>query len=237
MSFTIFEETKENQDKLLDLFLKPGLYGMIGDANSAKSNALYFIIQEFMKKYDFKLYTYGLRADIVGATKIHQVAQLEKIRDSFIIVDEFQSLMDVENRKIRNQIEASLRLIYHNNNRLLLSGLPENYKKFISSKLQAVIFKRCLLADLINGSRVKELAVTYKGYELGSAVLDIPQDVALVYDGEFYYNVKIPYIEAGDTKAKNKNIFTEKSVPENVPNNVLENVPLPVQETVPNYVP
>jgi hypothetical protein len=210
-NFNIFEEEKSNQDRLLNLFLEPGLYGLIGDANSAKSNTIYFIIQEFMKKYDFELYTYGLRMDILGATKIHQVAQLERIRDSFIIIDEFTSLMDVENRKIRNQIEASLRLIYHNNNRLLLSGLPENYKKFLSSKLQAVIFKRCLLADLINGSRAKELAVTYKGYELGSAVLDVPQNKALVYDGNFYYNVEIPYIPAGDSKAKNKNIFVEKS--------------------------
>jgi hypothetical protein len=209
-SQSIFEEEKPNHDKLLALFDSPKLIGVVGDANSGKSNLLYFIVDSLMKKYKFKLFSYGLRVNIAGEIKIYSVEQLEILQDSIIIIDEFASFFDVDNRKEKKQIEQTLRLIFHNNNVVLFCGLSENYKKFIASKLDAVIFKRCALGDMINGSRVKSLAMQYGGYERGAAILNIPKDSALLYDGELYHKVSIPYMAGGDTKANNNDILLGK---------------------------
>ena len=209
-SKSVIEPSSNNHEKLLSLFSSPKLIGIVGDANSGKTNLIVWILESLMKTNDFDFYTYGLRINIVNEKKIHSVEQLESIKNSLIVVDEFPSMIDIENRKQKKEIESTLRLIFHNNNILILCSLPESYKKFIASKLDAVIFKKCAIGDLINGSRVKTLVTNYSGYEKGAAVLNIPNDNALLYDGSFYYKVQIPYIEWGDTKAKNSLIFRGK---------------------------
>ena len=57
------------------------------------------------------------------------------------------SIFDLEDRKKRKLIERTFRLIFHNNNVLVLVGLPENYKKFISSKLGVIIYFKSTIAD------------------------------------------------------------------------------------------
>lgn len=205
--------TTQEQDKLLDLFQTPKLIGLVADANTGKSNLLYWAIKTLQTRYAFKLYSYGLRVNL-GEQKIFSVEELEIVRDSIIIVDEFASLFDVDDRKEKKQIERTLRLIFHNNNVVLFAGLPENYKKFIASKLNAVIYKKCALKDFINGSRVKQLALNYEGQEQGAAVLNIPVQTAIVYDGIHYTHVNIPHMAEYDTKASNASILVQKNVQE-----------------------
>jgi len=192
---------------LLDLFNSPKLIGVVADANQGKSNMLYFAIKALRSKYNFGLYTYGLRVTLADEQKIFSVEQLEVIHDSIIIIDEFASMFDIDDRKEKKQIEQTLRLIFHNNNVVLLCGLPENFKKFIASKLDAIIYKRCALGDFINGSRVKKVAFNYRGYELGAAVLNVGIDEAIVYDGTHYHKVNVPYVPDGDTKANNVSVL------------------------------
>lgn len=205
----ITEEPGDNHDKIINLFKAPKLIGLVADANEGKSNLLYWLIKALREDYKFNLYSYGLRANVVGERKIYSVEQLEIIHDSIIIIDEFASMFDIDDRKEKKQIEQTLRLIFHNNNVVLLCGLPENFKKFIASKLDSVIFKRCALSDFINGSRVKKIAFNYRGYELGAAVLNVEVDNAIVYDGKFYDKVNIPYVEEGDTKKNNISILED----------------------------
>lgn len=207
---SIIEDPNDNHEKLLDLFNSPKLIGMVGDADTGKSNLLYFVIKALRNHFQFNLYTYGLRVNLVGEQKIYSVEQLEVIHDSIIIIDEFASMFDVDERKEKKQIEQTLRLIFHKNNVLLLCGLPENFKKFIASKLDAVVYKKCSLGDFINGSRVKKIAFNYRGYELGAAVLNVEVSQAIVYDGTHYHKVNVPYIPDGDTKANNISILKEK---------------------------
>lgn len=197
------------QEKLIDLFKTPKLIGLVGDANEAKSNLLYFAIKTMQAKYNFKLYSFGLRVNL-GEQKIYSVEELEVIHDSVIIIDEFASMFDIDDRKEKKQIEQTLRLIFHNNNVVLLSGLPENYKKFIASKLDAIIYKRCALKDAINGSRVKQVMYNYSGPEMGAAMLNIERDMALLYDGVHYTKVTVPFMTEFDTKANNPVLLQEK---------------------------
>lgn len=198
------------QDRLLELFKTPKLIGLVGDANEAKSNLLYWTIKALKERYNFRLYSYGLRADL-QEQKIYSVEELEVIHDAIIIIDEFASLFDVDDRKEKRQIEQTLRLIFHNNNVVLFSGLPENYKKFIASKLDAILYKRCALKDAINGSRVKQVMYNYRGAELGAAMLNVEKNKVIMYDGTHYVNVEVPYMEDHDTKANNPNILQPKS--------------------------
>ena len=131
------ELVKMDNNKLNKLFLTPKIIGLIANVNEGKSNAIYWILETLNKDFTFNIFVYGLRCEVPNTMKIYSVNELEQIKDSVIILDEFSSLFDVENRKMRRQIENTLRLIFHNNNVLLLCGLGENFKKFISAKLSA----------------------------------------------------------------------------------------------------
>lgn len=189
------------------LTCRPKIVAVIAETNQGKSNLLYNLIMTLNEKGEpYNLHTYGLRFDL-GENKIHSLAELEGIRDSVIIIDEFQSLFDTDNRKNKKAIENSLRLINHNNNILFLCGLPDNFKKFISNKVDIFIFKKCRIGSFINGSWAKSVCLEYRGQELGSTVLELGLDEAIIYDGT-YTKINVPYMEGFDTKKSNKKIVT-----------------------------
>ncbi len=211
------------------LFNEPKVMCVVGDVNTGKSNLLYDIIKELRDNSRFTLITYGLRNKLPYAKEVYSVEELENVRNSVIVIDELFSLWDLENRKIRRQIENSLRLIHHNNNILLLCCVPENLKKFLSAKITTYIFKKCSLSDFINGSSAKNVLNSYKGEEMGSSILNVKSSDALVWDKGSFGKIKgIHYYREYDTKLKNVKIFHERKEeksPENcansVPNNVL----------------
>ncbi|MAG77183.1 MAG: hypothetical protein CL811_10545 [Colwelliaceae bacterium] len=201
--------------KLNKLFDKPKVIGLVANANEGKSNLIYYILDSLKKDYKFDVYVYGLRCAFEGTTQVHSIEEIEQVKNSIIIVDEMMSLFDLNNRKVKAQIENTIRLIFHNNNVLLLCGLGENFKKFISAKLNAVIFKRTTIADLINGCTMKNVLLSYKGNERGQSILNLGIDEALVFDGLHYHRMDVPYMEKYDTKKKNCAILVRKSVRQN----------------------
>ena len=203
---------KQINNKLNKLFSTPNIIGLIANVNEGKSNAIYWILETLNKDFTFNIFVYGLRCEVPNTMKIYSVNELEQIKDSVIILDEFSSLFDVENRKMRRQIENTLRLIFHNNNVLLLCGLGENFKKFISAKLSAIIFKKTTLADLINGSNAKNIIMNYKGMDMGATLLNLGLDEAVLFDGLHYHKFNVPYLPQYDTKIKNVPILVPKSV-------------------------
>lgn len=198
---------KNVQEMFLKMFNKPKVIGLCSDANQGKSNLIYYMLYSLKQKGTFNLYTYGLRNKIEGAIEVFSVKELEQIRNSIIFIDEFFSLFDLDNRKVKQQIENTLRMLFHNNNVILLSGLGDNFKKFISSRLDIMIFKATTLSTLINGSAIKNQIMSYKGSEMGSEYLNIPIHEALIYDGKHWTRLDIPLYEKYDTKAKNQEII------------------------------
>lgn len=192
---------------------KPKIIGIVGDVNTGKSMLLYNILEQVAKKHTFKLYYYGLRLDFdkVDSQRIYSVAELEAVRDSLIIVDELSSLFDLDNRKIKRIIENTLRLINHNNNILIACGTPENFKKFLSAKCSSFIYKKCTIADFINGSNVKNILNAYKGSEKGSELLNLKVDECLVYSEGHYIKEKVSYLKKYDSKKEKVNIFVPKN--------------------------
>lgn len=198
------------------LFSSPRVIGCVANTNEGKSNLIYYFLDTLKKSYKFKVYTYGLRCEFPNTIQFHSLTELEQLKDSIIFVDELFSLFDLDNRKAKRDIENTIRLIYHNNNVLFLCGLGENFKKFLSAKLSAVIFKKVTLADLINGSAVKNIIMNYKGTERGSAILDLGIDKAIVFDGLHYHKLDIPYLRKYDTKKHNVPILVLKTVSKKV---------------------
>ena len=205
-----------NKLKISNLFRKPKIIGLCANSNEGKSNTIYWILDKLSKDFKFKVYVYGLRCEFQNTIRINSVEEMEQIKNSIILIDEMFSLFDLDNRKVRSQVENTLRLIFHNNNVLLICGLGENFKKFLSAKLHAVIFKKITLADLINGSTVKNIIMSYKGEERGTAILDLEIDEALVYDGLHYHLIDVPYMKQYDSKIKNIPILVPKNVIKNV---------------------
>lgn len=200
-----------------DIFRDPSIrvIGIIGDPNQAKSNTIHHLIDIIKKKCTgAKMYAYGLKTRIENVQDIHIVAELETIRDSVIFIDEFYDFLRMSNRKSAEKAESCLRTIYHQNNIIILCGLPHNYNKFVSGLLNAVIFKQCLLEDFIQRSSVQQFVMAYSGgYEVhkASEILSMPKNVALVWiKGEHEYEVDIPYVESGDSKRFNKPILIYK---------------------------
>lgn len=101
----------------------------------------------------------------------------------------------------------------------MLCGVGENFKKFLSSKLDVIIYKKIDFEDLINGCRVKNVIKNYKGPEAGTTLLNLGIDEALIFDGESYDKIHVPYMKEYDSKAKNVEIV-QKSIPKSVPKNV-----------------
>ncbi len=193
------------------IFNKPKIIGFCANTNEGKTNTLYYFLDYLNQRYKFNVYTYGLRINYENTIKIHSVEELEQIKDSFVIIDEMFTLFDMDNRKIKRQIENTIRLIFHNNNTLLLCGLGENFKKFLSAKLHIVIFKKITYRDLINGSTIKYIIMNYKGSESGSTMINLDIDKAIIWDGKHYNRLDIPYLSQYDSKKKNVPIFVPKN--------------------------
>ena len=211
-------QTKKNIiDKgIIRLFNEPKIISVCADINQGKSMLLYHILETLKKKGKFDLYTYGLRLNFLNSQEIFSVVELEQVKNSIIVIDELSSLFDLDNRKIKKLIENTLRLLNHNNNILILCGTPENFKKFISAKVDYVIYKKSTFSDFINGSKIKNMLMSYKGNERGSEILNLAIDEALVYDGTHYNKINVPYYKKYDSKRNNKEIIVPKIVRKNV---------------------
>ena len=202
-------------NQLIKYFNKPKILSIIGDVNTGKSNLIYYLIKQLKENYSFNLVTFGLKFKIKNATIINSLEQLENCRNSLIFLDEFYTLFDLDDRKKKRQIERTLRLIHHNNNVLVLVGVPENFKKFISGKISTCFYKKVTFDNFINGSSVKGNLISYEGHGMGSKTLNLLKNEVLVFDKD-YKILNVPYLKEFDSKANNKNIFVEKKSAENV---------------------
>ena len=203
------------EKKIIDYFDKPEIIGIIADVNEGKTNLIYHLIKELKKESSFNLVTFGLKFKIAGANIINSLEQIEDTRDSLIFLDEFYTLFDLDDRKKKRQIERTLRLIHHNNNILVLVGVPENFKKFLSSKTSVCFYKKVKMQDFINGSSVKSNLVSYEGKGMGYKILNLKKEEVLVFDGN-YRIFDVPYLMEYDSKLNNKDIFVQKKCAEKV---------------------
>ena len=193
----------------------------MSEVNQGKSMTLCNIIIDFVTQYEGDVYTFGLPKEILDEIDSDQVKpfssvlELEKIKNGIIAVDEVGSLFNLNNRKEHRMIEKTLRMVAHHNNRIILAGLPDNFRKFISSLATGFMFKSLNLKSLINGSHGKEILLQYSEQGMGAFTLDVPLDKVLCYsqvpiDGSCFWLDDVVYMQELDTKAQNVSLFVPK---------------------------
>ena len=188
---------------------------LTGQTSTGKTMLLADMAVQYLKRYTAPVYTYGLKKQITNqldVTVFSSVRELEQIENGIILVDEVGALFDLENRKQKRMIENTLRLIDHHNNKIVFSGLPPDFKKFISAKAQCFMYTSLTISDLINGSMAKTTLLEYRYHELGAYVLSVPQGQVLCYDNDGFWMDSFTYYPEYDTKANNKDLFQEKEI-------------------------
>ena len=200
----------------IDRILKNDITILMSEINQGKTMTLCNIIVEYVTKYTGDVYVYGLRPKILGQmTTIYpfsSVLELEKIQNGIIIIDELNSLFNLNNRKEHRMIERTLRMTSHHNNKLVMAGVPDNFRKFLSSLATCFMFKSLNLGSLINGSHGKRILEQYRLSEMGAFTLSIPKNQVLCYseeivNGSNYWIDDVLYFERFDTKKENSNLF------------------------------
>lgn len=199
------------------LFDQPRIIGVCADVGQGKSNMLYTLMNYLQTEYGFDkdhLYSYSLPI-WTGEQKIFSVEELELIENSVIILDEFYLFLNLDDRKRVKQLAAMMQRIKHSNNVLIMCGLAHNFNKFISSQLEIKIYKQVTIKNLINGSPMKDVVVSYNGKEKGSTILKMGRDQALIYglSGEgtgimHYQMASVPYMPEFDAKMALPDILT-----------------------------
>ena len=187
---------------------------LVGNRNEGKSMFLCNLIKEYKSNYEGDICAFGLSKSItdeLGVKQFNSLIELESIRNSIIIIDELGLLFDIDDRKKKGMVEGILRLISHNGNRLLMCGVPNDFKRYLCSKAKCFIFRTTNISDMINGGMAKEILKQYRGDEMGYYSLKLDEGEVLCYDGEFFKE-KYGYIKEFDTKLKNVNFFVHKKV-------------------------
>ena len=182
---------------------------LMSRSDEGKTHTLCTLIEEYKRQFNGVVTTFGFRdelIDLLNVKSFSSLIELEEIRNSIIIVDEVGSLFDLENRTKRHLIESTLRLVNHRGNKILLSGLPSDFKKFLCAKAKVFLFKTLMISDLINGSLAKEILLQYRGPGLGTYTLLFDKGTMLCYDGKFWVE-SCSYNEKFDTKKNNENLF------------------------------
>ena len=192
---------------------------LVGQTNTGKTMLLADLMCKYIKAYTSPVYCYGIRNEITDklrpvVTSFSSIRELERIKNGIIIIDEIGELLDLENRKKKRAIERTLRLITHNNNRLVTAGLPTDFRKFLSAKATCFMYTSLTISDLINGSLVKTTLLDYARSALGSYVLELPAGQVLCYDSlrlpEFWMD-SFSYYKEFDTKKDNLSLFKKRA--------------------------
>ncbi len=215
-------ESEREQQKAMQInakldvqrILKNNLSILMSKTNEAKTSFMCELIKEYKENFDGNVCAFGFKEELINKLNIKSFSsllELENISNSIIFVDEVKVLLELENRKKATQVDNILRLVEHKGNKIFLSGLPSDFKKFICAKTVCFCYKSLEITDLINGSRAKEILLQYRGREIGSFGLHLPKEEVICYDGEFWKE-RFPYRTEWDTKLGNCDLFKEKIV-------------------------
>lgn len=193
----------------IERILNNDLTILLARSNEGKTQTIINLIKGYKEKYKGDVQTFGISKIITDKLKVNtfnSLLELEKIKNSIILIDEVATIFDLEDRKYRKQIENILRLVNHNGNKIFLSGLCSDFKKFLCAKAKCFLFKGLNISDLINGSLAKEILLQYKGDGVGVYNFELPKDKLLCYDGQYFIE-EVKYYKELDLKTGNINLF------------------------------
>lgn len=186
--------------------LQHKVIGIVADEDEGKTNTMFYLMDEVLRnKKPVACYFYHseYRKMFQHVQQISTLDELEQLRDTFIFIDEFKELFQLENRKFWHMVERVFNLLLHNNNVIVLCGVPNYYRKFIASKVKLWLIKGISFQSCVNGSALKEYVMALTGDYVGSTRLAIPKNKVLI-EGVFH---DVPHLKRYDKKLNNLDLF------------------------------
>lgn len=186
---------------------KGRVFGIVGSKHSGKTTVLLQLIEE-SKKYQTNKFCYFYHQEYKEKIKdmqfINTLNNLEQIKDSFIFIDEFSELFQINDRHATEIVKLVIAQIEHNNNILVLCGLPEYFNKLLSGFIgDNWLLKSLNYDELKNGSGLKKYIKSLSGEYVGGTRVNI--DINKVLHKGIFHNVK--YTKSKDKKANRKDLF------------------------------
>jgi len=181
-------------------------------SNEGKSIFLAQLVKEYTQKFNGTVWVCGMKEEITNKLPVKtfkSLIELEEIESAIVIIDEVGQLFDLTDKRKQKQVDQTLRTVNHKGNKILLAGLPTDFKKYLCAKAKCFLLKSLKITDLINGSEIKSVVSQYSGDEKGTFLLKIPINEVLCYDGH-YWKEKVEYVAEFDTKKNNTNLFEQK---------------------------
>lgn len=186
------------------------VFGIVGSKHSGKTTTLFNMIEDAMQyKTDIHCYFYHTeyKQKFDSVNFVNSLNELEQIKDSFIFIDEFSELFMLHDRHATEMIKTIIAQIEHNNNYLVLCGLPNYFNKMVSSAVgDNWLLKSLNYDELVNGSGLKNYVKTLSGDFVGGTRLNIPVD-KLLFKGLFN---TVKYDVEKDKKANRVDLFEKK---------------------------
>lgn len=192
-----------------DILKSGSVIGLAGGVSSGKTNTLFQFI-EATKKYKAEKVCYFYHEEykerVKGVDFISTLEELEQIEKSFIFIDEYLELFRLTDRHSVEIVKRVMAQVKHNQNILVLCGLPEYYRKFVSSVVDEWVLFNIDFSEMVNGSRLKQYVTRLSGDFIGGTRLNVGVG-HMLWRGKRY---KVAYDKAKDKKANGFNIFEAK---------------------------
>lgn len=192
-------------------FKNHSLTGIVGGISSGKSNLLFNMINETIRK-GFKPVCYFYHNEYKELYKnkltlIEELEDLEVLRNSIIFIDEFIELLQL-NKRNAGHTEVLIRIfaqLTQNNNKIVLCGVPKYYNGFISALVDNWILCKLKFSELVGGSPLKKYIGGLSGDKVGGVSINL-------LAGEFLYKgilYKSKYLKAYDKKKDYDKVFKD----------------------------
>ena len=205
-----------------DIFGENKIIGLAGSKNSGKTNNLMQALKQFREtNKESPIYVYGLDNHTLiwvktlgNVFEISSLKQLSNKKNALFVLDEFQRL-HLNDRRYKDVLDDFIDFIYHKNNWVIFTS--PNLREFnsvIGGKIEGWCIKSLRVDSLINGSQLKEVALSYSGRFKSLGRITLGKNEMLVINDEFEKVLEFDYIDSIDKKKENINIFADSKLSE-----------------------
>jgi hypothetical protein len=194
---------------MIELLKSGRVFAIVGSKHTGKTSLLINLVEEVKQSFTTNVVCYFYHEEykkIGGVNHISSLNELEQIKNSFIFVDEFYELFDLDNRHNTQIVKCVLAQIEHNNNILVLCGLPDYFKKYIASQVNKWFLMSINYDEVVNGSSLASYINQLSGDFKGGTLLNVPQGFTL-FNGVM---IEYKYYKKYDKKINRENLFTKR---------------------------
>jgi len=199
-------------NNLLRVLKENKCLGVIGSRHCGKTTTLLNLVETVKEsKYNIYYYAYHeetkslIQSKYKNVVFFNTIEELEQIEQGFIFIDEFHTLINLQDRHQKQAIERLFNQLYQKQGVcMVLCSTPEYYNKVICSGIDNFIINRITdFKQLVQGSKIA-IYIKYIGSNLkGMNCFNVPIGKSF-YKGSL---INIKYDNKTDKKANQIDLF------------------------------